>query len=126
MKNYFNAEEFACKCKDRNCSGKPQNLQINPILVQALNRVRVELGSPIIVTSGIRCAEHNASVGGAAASKHLQGIAVDVTCNNVDKLLQLLLAENSLTGIGDGTDLKRPFIHVDVRPSKQRVAWSYK
>lgn len=33
------------------------------------------------ITSGFRCAEHNAAVGGAPASAHLSGVAFDIATN---------------------------------------------
>ena len=123
--NYFKVEEFACKCSNRHCPGKPTNMTLNVTLVQILNRLREELQAPIIVTSAIRCHEHNKAVGGAVHSLHLQGLAVDVSCTNVKLLLQLAQKEEGIKGIGDGSKLKRPFLHLDVRPNKNRVLWSY-
>lgn len=45
-----------------------------------MDEIREGLGSPIIVTSGYRSPEVNASVGGSRTSAHCHGLAVDFTC----------------------------------------------
>ena len=45
-----------------------------------LEKVRVILGKPILVSSGYRCPELNAAVGGSQNSAHVDGLAVDFTC----------------------------------------------
>lgn len=46
-----------------------------------MERVRSLLGdNPIRVSSGYRCPELNAAVGGSKNSAHMQGLAVDFTC----------------------------------------------
>lgn len=45
-----------------------------------LELVRNWLGAPILISSGYRCPELNAAVGGAHNSQHLTGEAVDFTC----------------------------------------------
>lgn len=47
---------------------------------QRMDAIREGLGKPIIVTSGYRSPEVNASVGGSKTSAHCQGLAVDFTC----------------------------------------------
>ena len=45
-----------------------------------LEAVRLLLGCPIIISSGYRCPELNAAVGGQPTSQHLTGQAVDFIC----------------------------------------------
>lgn len=120
MANFFDLKEFECKCKDKNCEGKPPQLRMNPTLIQALNRVREELGKPIRVTSAFRCTAHNAAVGGVPHSTHRTGYAADIQCDDMDKLLELVEAEKEFKGIG----VAKTFIHVDVRPGT-RKRWTY-
>ena len=48
---------------------------------QGLEAVRVRLGgAPITVTSGYRCPELNAAIGGAKDSQHMRGEAADFIC----------------------------------------------
>ena len=120
MANYFDLKEFECKCKDKNCEGKIPQLRMNPTLIQSLNRIREELGKPIRVTSGFRCAAHNAAVGGVPHSKHRTGTAADIVCDDLKKLEELVEAEPEIKGIG----IAKSFIHVDVRPGT-RKRWTY-
>ena len=50
------------------------------ILAAGLEQVRAVLGKPIHVSSGYRCAELNAAIGGAKDSMHMQGLAADILC----------------------------------------------
>jgi hypothetical protein len=43
-----------------------------------LDILRSALGVPLMISSGYRCAAHNAEVGGAPSSRHLIGCAADV------------------------------------------------
>lgn len=48
---------------------------------QGLEAVRIRLGgAPIVVSSGYRCPELNAAIGGAKASQHMTGQAADIIC----------------------------------------------
>jgi hypothetical protein len=65
---YFKDEEFACPCSREECDA-PQGP--HRLLRLYLDRAREMLGAPIIVTSGNRCAAHNADVGGETDSEHV-------------------------------------------------------
>lgn len=67
----FSDSEFACHC---GCGGKA----VDHGLVTLLELVREHFDAPVKVTSGFRCAAHNAAVGGAPRSKHVDGIAADI------------------------------------------------
>lgn len=72
---YFDRSEFACKCGGKYCNGYP--VEISQTLVLVAERVREHFNSPVIVSSGIRCTQHNAAVGGVTNSRHLLGHAMD-------------------------------------------------
>lgn len=55
-----------------------------------LQQIRNELHLPIIVTSGYRSKEVNESVGGVSSSYHCKGLAADIKCSDMDKLLTIL------------------------------------
>ena len=56
-------------------------------LAAILERVRTEVKAPLLITSGYRSAEHNASTGGAAKrSQHIHGRALDFRCYGLDDL----------------------------------------
>ena len=68
---HFQRSEFACKC---GCGFDDINLR----LVQILEDIRSHFGgNPVIITSGCRCAKHNAEVGGVQGSRHVLGKASD-------------------------------------------------
>ena len=41
-------------------------------------KLREAWGKPLTITSGYRCARHNAEVGGVPNSRHMRGLAADV------------------------------------------------
>ena len=59
-------------------------------LAQFLQTIRNELHLPIIVNSGYRSKEVNEAVGGVLSSYHVKGLAADVKCADMDKLLAVL------------------------------------
>lgn len=72
---YFSKKEFACKC-NRYCDGYPAQMQ--RAVVKLADRAREELKGVAFVSSGLRCAQHNANVGGVSNSRHLTGKAIDL------------------------------------------------
>ena len=59
-------------------------------LAQFLQTIRNELHLPIIVTAGYRSKEVNDAVGGVLSSYHVKGLAADIKCADMDKLLAVL------------------------------------
>ena len=70
---FFTRQEFACRCG--RCGGFPA--EISGTLLQEAEALRAHFAAPVHVTSGVRCASHNAAVGGVADSRHLTGKAMD-------------------------------------------------
>jgi len=68
---HFSRREFACKCL---CGQDSIDYQ----LVRILERLRKFFGTPIVISSGNRCEEHNEAEGGAPDSQHLLGKAADI------------------------------------------------
>ena len=125
MTKNFSREEFTCQC---GCAAN----NISPTLVDMLQLVRDYIGTGITITSGIRCAQHNAIVGGVVGSAHvpvdigagLYGHGVDIKVSTSQyryKLTPTLYkAGFRRIGIGDG------FIHVDIDTRKpQDVEFAY-
>ena len=50
---------------------------IKALVDNVLDPLRIELGRPIIITSGYRCKKLNELVGGSIFSQHMQGKAAD-------------------------------------------------
>ena len=59
-------------------------------LAAFLQTIRNELHLPIIVNSAYRSPEVNAKVGGVSSSYHVKGLAADIKCSDMDKLLTIL------------------------------------
>ncbi len=74
---FFSRAEFKCQCGGRYCNGFP----VEPAeeTVRMADEVRRRAGVPLTVNSGLRCARHNAEVGGVSNSLHLTGQAVDLS-----------------------------------------------
>lgn len=71
----------------------PDNMNVIRNLVRLsefLQIIRNELQLPIIVNSGYRSKEVNESVGGVLSSYHVKGLAADIKCSDMDKLLTIL------------------------------------
>ena len=71
-----------------------QNLQKLCVLV--LQPLRDTIGSPVYINSGYRSKRLNARVGGVPNSRHLQGRAADIHCDNLDyaKVIFDILRQN--------------------------------
>ena len=72
---HFDKTEFACKCGGKYCNGYPDDPQLK--LIRVADAIREKANRPAIVTSGVRCKQHNANVGGVSNSRHLSGKAMD-------------------------------------------------
>ena len=59
-------------------------------LAEFLQTIRNELHLPIIINSAYRSPEVNAKVGGVSSSYHVRGLAADIRCSDMDKLLAVL------------------------------------
>ena len=73
---FFDPDEMKCKCGGKYCDGFPHEIQ--PLLMQILDRARRWSGHPIVIVSGLRCKEWNRIQKGAATSQHQYGEAADV------------------------------------------------
>jgi len=127
---HFVDSEFKCHCGGKYCNGYP--VAVSTKLKQLLEEIRTEVNRKyplsdgkkrgIAIKSGIRCKQWNAKVGGSSGSKHLLGIAADITVSGInnDTLGKLCDYMNPNGGVGYGSG---HYPHVDVRGSKAR--WKY-
>lgn len=70
-------DEFKCKC------GKCELTIINPLFLQAYEKMRAYLDKPLSILSGYRCPTHNANTPGHnIVSRHTIGSAVDIVWND--------------------------------------------
>lgn len=109
--------ELACRCGERFCKGEYWH---DGAFLDGLEALRSHAGRALVITSGHRCAQWNAAVGGAPRSYHKQ-IAVDVSLRGHERLaLREAAIATGYTGIG----MARTFLHLDRRPRPAR--WFYK
>ena len=97
---HFQDTEFRCPCRADDCSAPTLP---NPRLIERLETLRVVVGKPIVITSGIRCAAYNRFVGGEEPSAHLTGDAADLavdTSRDVYWLLRTILQRDLFHRIG--------------------------
>lgn len=112
---HFQRREFACKCGK--CGGFPVEPSME--LVELLDKIRAHYGKPVRVNSGIRCAAHNANVGGASRSQHLLGTAADICIAGVTPEELAAYIETLIPNTG-GIGIYAWGVHVDVRGSRAR------
>ena len=118
---HFKFRECVCPCCDR--------LKIVPVFfshMEFLEQMRVKLNFPIIINSGYRCPEYNATIGGAKRSQHMS-FATDIRPAWVKgygeeewvKRLQAMHEEAERLNF-KGIGIYGTFIHLDLRPEKAR------
>lgn len=120
---HFAWSEYACDCirPEYNfgwCDGFPDtdypDHSMSPELIQKIEQLRVNIGVPITITSGIRCPRCNSYWGGASDSLHMGGEAADLVCwsLSVDELANAALA----VGLGVIRYYSSRFVHVQTWP----------
>ena len=106
---YFARQEFACKCGK--CGGFP--VEPEEKLVRLEERVREHFGVPVRNSSGVRCPEHNARVGGVVNSRHRKGKAVDFRVEGFASSMVLPYVQ-SLPGVRYAYAIDRDHVHMDI------------
>lgn len=107
---HFTRGEFACQC-GRFCDGFPAEPEEK--LVRIAEGVRQYFDAPAIVTSGVRCAAHNANVGGVSNSRHLTGKAMDFRIRG-RSAAEVLDYVNQLADIRYAYAIDSQHIHMDI------------
>lgn len=85
-----------------------------PEFMDRLQSMRDYVGRPLIITSGHRCAVHNARVGGAPLSQHKR-LAVDISLRGHS--LQSLVVAAQRAGF-TGRGYANTFLHLDLGPER--------
>lgn len=118
---HIRVRDFICKCDDPACSHKHYDPLTHPRTHALLRRVGdllrdYELGFRI--SSGFRCAAHNASQGGAPDSAHVHRCAFDINTDGPPYELAVMAeAQGWYSGL-----LVYPWgIHLDLHPNDRVV-----
>ena len=114
IESKFTISEFKCPC---GCEFGSHQEDIDKNLIDKLNMIRILYNKPMVVTSGARCEDYNASVGGKPDSAHLpdkvtgQCRAADILVrSSEDRYTLLSLAlKLGITRVGFGPN----FLHID-------------
>ena len=108
----FRVREFACK------DGSDKVI-IDDTLVAFLQRIRNWAGYPVIISSGYRTPEHNASIGGSRSSYHTKGRAADIYVRDRKKSIQEIACYAQAIGVpGIEKNEDSNYVHIDTRPGK--------
>ncbi|MEM9669471.1 MAG: D-Ala-D-Ala carboxypeptidase family metallohydrolase [Pseudomonadota bacterium] len=113
---HFTIQELACQCSGRFCRGEYWH---DGTFLDALEKMRSLAGRALIVTSGHRCPQWNAAVGGAPRSQH-KTIAADILLADHNRHR---LKEAAMQAGFSGLGLARSFLHIDRRAVPAR--WYY-
>jgi uncharacterized protein YcbK (DUF882 family) len=116
LSDNFTIDEMQCPC----C----KKCEMDPKFIETLQGIRDYLNIPMKVTSGYRCRNHNELVGGAPNSKHLSGIAVDVSMKYHDSQRMYELIQVALSFGIQGIGISKSFIHLDAREQPGKL-WTY-
>jgi len=118
---HFKSSEFACHCTK--CGVQ----KVSKVLVDHLEQVRVEFGTPIQINSGYRCSEYQDELRrqgyetAKGISTHQMGQAADIRPVDLHQMNDLLtVVKKHFMAIG----VARSFLHVDERRDKER-RWAY-
>ena len=116
LTKHFSRAEMRCNCGQ--CDYDTADIE----LLEVLEVIRAHFNKPIVITSGNRCPQYNAIVGGKIGSQHPRGKAADIIVRDINPVV----IYNFLTHTYPDTygfGLAKSFVHVDVREEKGR--WTY-
>lgn len=109
----FNYREFACKCGGKYCNGYPVAFSYD--LASNLQKIRNHFGKALIITSPLRCKQHNKNSGGVSDSKHLKGWACDFYISGVSAS-ELMKYVKTLPYFRYTYNVSGNVIHYDITP----------
>jgi len=99
---------------------------LQPELVDMLDKARDIAGIPFKINSGFRSAERNEMVGGVKDSAHTKGYAVDIQASTGADIFKIVSACLQVGFKRIGISFTANFVHVDIDPSKpQGTFWGY-
>lgn len=99
------------------CHDGSNEVMVNMVSLNLLQKLRDSLGKPIVIAAGYRNAKHNAAVGGSPNSRHMLGDAWDIKPPRGLSAKDVAVAARAVgfTGIGVYTNNGQNFVHLDHR-----------
>ena len=91
-------------------------------LLRLLDQLRDLVREPLKINSSYRSPTYNEKIGGSKGSKHMEGIAVDISCTN-STLRHKIVCE--ATSLGFTVGVAKTFIHLDIRDIKHPIIFLY-
>ncbi len=117
---HFDESEFYCQCGE--CGLDWEYMQ--PDFLEMLDDARQQAGVPFVITSSIRCEDHNRDEGGAIDSAHLTGYAVDIRVHGSRE--RFMVIKGALAAGFTRIGIAKAFVHMDCSPDHDsQVAWVY-
>jgi uncharacterized protein YcbK (DUF882 family) len=101
----FSSKELACK----HCGSEG----MRPEMMDILQGIRTDMGAPIFLSSGYRCAKHPVEQEKDKPGEHTHGFAVDILCYGIRALKIIQLAQ--------ARDVKRIGVHQKGNPNGRFV-----
>jgi len=115
IETHFTNEELDCKC---GCG-----LSVRDDFLILLEALRAMVGLPLPISSGARCDEYNKKIGGVENSRHIFGVAVDITCTTSEFRSLIIRSAIALGMYGFG--IAEGFVHIDIRHKDRSRLWLY-
>ena len=108
---YFSRTEPYIACSCGRCGGFP--VEPSERLMRLADRVREQAGAAMVPSSTVRCAAHNAEVGGVSNSRHLLGKAMDFSIRgwSAERTLSLVRKQQ---GVHYAYAIDGSHVHMDV------------
>lgn len=113
---YFDREEFRCKCGGKYCQGFPAEPRED--MVRLADAARKHFGRPAHVVSGLRCETWNQLQDGVDNSQHRYGEACDLRIDGTTAD-QLLAFFQSQKGVRYAYKINGTNVHFDVPQGKR-------
>lgn len=114
----FTKKEFDCKETGEN--------EMKKEFMDKLQELRNKFGKSIIISSGFRSVKHSIEAKKLQGGYHTKGLACDISCGSLNAYHIVKIAlEVGFTGIGVNQKGNGRFIHLDLRPKKESLIYSY-
>ena len=118
LSDHFSRKDFHCK------SGlDTRSFKISAGLVGALEYLRSIADNRINIVKGFECNESAEKSGKLKRNYHVQGLAVNITIDNLSLEESFLLAETIPEFTGIGINYDENFLHVRAKKEKEHEYW---